>query len=107
MAAADEFPETKIRGALAAWWHQEQLDAAELAVDTPKPKRPVSVMTPIIEIDSHRATIGLLTAEDAVGFKIPPRLVKMGGYSSIEEMTDHLVSELKALFIKKQELAHA
>lgn len=107
MTAADEFPEAKIRAAFAAWWSQEQLDAAELAADAPQPKRPVSVLTPIIEIDSHRATIGLLSAEDAVGFKIPPRLVKMGGYTSIEEMTEHLVSELKKLFIKKQEVAHA
>lgn len=107
MVAADEFPEAKIRAAFAAWWRQEQLDAAELAAGTPQPKRPASVLTPIIEIDSHRATIALLTVEDAIGSQIPPRLVKMGGYTSIEDMAEHLVSELKKLFIKKQEVAHA
>lgn len=107
MAAADEFPEAKFRAAIAAWWRQEQVEAAELAAGAPQPKRPVSVLTPIIEIDSHRATIGLLAAEDAVGFRIPPRLVKMGGYASIEEMADHLVAELKKIFIKKQEFTHA
>lgn len=101
------FPEDKVRAAFAEWWRVEQQDAADLAADAPPPKRPISVLTPIVEIDSHRAVRALLEAEKVVSFKVPPRIVKLGGYTSADEMVEHLVSELKKLFIKKQEKANA
>jgi hypothetical protein len=102
-----EFDATKVRKALAKWWELEKQEAADLATDAPPPKRPVSVMTPIIEIDSHRAVRALLVAEEIVGFDIPPRTVKMGGYTSFDEMSDHLVSELEKIFVSKKEKADA
>ena len=101
----EAFPEAKLNAVFKEWWRTEQEEANDLAALAPPPKRPISVMTPIITIDSHRAVRALLEAEKVVGFKIPPRLIQLGGYASLDEMSAHLVSELKALFIKKREKA--
>jgi hypothetical protein len=65
------------------------------------------VLTPIVTIDSHRAVRALLEVETVLGFEVPPRVVKLGGYASFDEMSDHLVAGLNKLFIKKQEKTHA
>lgn len=107
MDAPPPFPIDKIRKKFAEWWAEEQLQAEFLAEDAPPPKRPLPVLAPIVEIDSHRAVRALLTVEPLVGFKIPARIIQMGGYETFDGMVDHLVAELLKLAEKKIEKSHA
>lgn len=106
-ADAEKLDIEKIQIAFTKWWEAEQQEAADLAAVSPSSDELASVMKPIIEIDSHRAVRALLEVEEIVGCDIPPRVVKMGGYTSFEEMSEHLVAELEKMFVSKKEKADA
>lgn len=99
----DEFPQDGVIAALDAWWAQEQQDAQlpeEAAVTS-------DIMKPAVEIDSHRAVRALLSIEDVVKIEIPESVIKEGGYDSIDEMKDHIVPKIRAVFEKERKKQHA
>lgn len=91
----------QLRKALKDWWEVEQKDFDEL-METRADGNLVSVLAPNIEIDSLRAVRALIELEALVGFDIPPRVVRLGGYLSFEDMEGHLILELKKLEEKKR-----
>ena len=104
-ALPKEFPLADVQAALDAWWEGEKNDSL-LPGDKPPPTD-VGIMKPAIEIDSHRAVRVLVTLEEVVKFTIPESEIKEGGYESFEEMKDHLVPRILALYEKKRKKEHA
>ena len=88
------FPQDAVVAALEAWWAQEQMDAILPGDATSDP----DIMKPSVEIDSHRAVRALLTLQDVVKMEIPETVIKAGGYDSMEEMHDHLLPRVLAIF---------
>lgn len=99
----DEFPEDGVIAAIDAWWAQEQQDA-QLPGDAPATP---DIMKPAVEIDSHRAVRALLSIQEIVKIEIPESVIKDGGYDSIDEMKDHIVPEIRAVFEKEWKKQHA
>ena len=92
----DVFPTDDMVAALDGWWKTEKADAA-LPGDAP-----ADIMTPAVEIDSHRAVRALITLQEVVGIEIPESVIKNGGYDDFEEMKAHLIPRVHALFDKEQ-----
>lgn len=104
-ALPDEFPHADVQAALEAWWENEKTDSILPGDVAPAPD--AGIMKPTIEIDSHRAVRALITLEEIVKFTIPESEIKEGGYESFEEMRDHLVPRVLALYEKKRKKEHA
>lgn len=102
-ALPSEFPHNEVLAALEQWWSDELTDAALPGDGAPHP----DIMKPAVEIDSHRAVRALVTLEEVVRFEIPESVIKEGGYDSFEEMRDHLIPEVSALYDKKRKKQHA
>ena len=100
--ALTSFPVEEVLSALDEWWESEQQDAA-LPGDTNAAQ---DIMTPTIEIDSHRAVRALLVLQEIVQFEIPESVIKDGGYDDFAEMREHLVPKVQALFEKKRAKQH-
>lgn len=102
-ALPDEFPEADVYAALERWWDEEKSDAA-----LPGDKGAVpDIMQPAVEIDSHRAVRALVSLEEVVKFEIPETVIKEGGYETFEEMKEHLVPRVQAIYDKKRKKEHA
>lgn len=101
----DEFPLAGVREALEAWWESEKTDS--ILPGDEVPASDAEIMKPAIEIDSHRAVRALITLEEVVKFTIPESEIKEGGYESFDEMTDHLIPRIQALYEKKRKKEHA
>jgi hypothetical protein len=56
----------------------------------------------IVEMDSLSVLNGLLTVEACVGFKLPVKIIKRGGYRDRQEMVDHLVPQIRELCEKRR-----
>lgn len=102
-ALPPEFPLDEVVAALEQWWNDELADSALPGDEAPAP----DIMTPAVEIDSHRAVRALLEIEEVVNFEIPEAAIKEGGYNSFDEMKAHLVPEVAALYEKKRTKEHA
>ena len=98
------FPHDEIVAALDEWWEAEEAEA-ELP---PESGADVNVMTPFIEIDSHRAVRALITIEEVLGGgHIPESIIKTGGYTDFEEMKGDLMPKLEAYHTKKKDKVNA
>jgi hypothetical protein len=97
----DTFPTDNVIAALDQWWETEKADAS-LPGDTAP-----DIMTPAIEIDSHRAVRALISLQEVVGFEIPETVIKNGGYDDFDEMKTHLIPRVQALFDKGHKKQHA
>lgn len=100
--ASGAFPRAEVEAALDEWWEGEQQDAA-LPGDPP----PDDIMTPAVEIDSHRAVRALIVLQEVVRFEIPETVIKDGGYDDFAEMRRELVPALQALFDKRRRKQNA
>lgn len=98
-----EFPLADIQKALEEWWESEKADSALPGDATPS----ADIMKPAVEIDSHRAVRALISVEEVVKFPVPESEIKEGGYDSFEEMKDHLIPRVLALYEKKRKKEHA
>ena len=96
-----KFPKEKVIAALNEWWASEKASEGSLSASAPKAGVKVSVLTPIIEIDSHRALNALITAETIIGAEISESNIKEGGYNSFNELIEDLVPRIEAVFNKK------
>lgn len=97
------FPREAVVAALNSWWETEQADSA-LPGDPPPAD---DIMKPFIEIDSHRAVRALIVIQDVVKFEIPETAIKEGGYDDIDEMREHLVPRIQALFEEERKKQNA
>ncbi|MEC3912597.1 hypothetical protein U5A82_19595 [Sphingobium sp. CR2-8] len=97
------FPVSAVEAVLERWWDDETADAA-LPGDKPASS---DIMKPAVEIDSHRAVRALVTLEEVVKFQIPESAIKEGGYDSFEEMKEHLIPRIAALFEKEKKKENA
>jgi hypothetical protein len=100
-----DFPLVDVQAALEEWWESEKNDS--MLPGDEAGATDAGIMKPAIEIDSHRAVRALVTIEEIVKFSIPETEIKEGGYESFEEMKDHLVPRVQALFEKKRNKQHA
>lgn len=100
-----QFPLEDVQAALEQWWGDEQTDSALPGDVAPGPGS--GIMKPAVEIDSHRAVRALLTLEEVVKFVIPESAIKEGGYDSFDEMKDHLIPQVRALYETKRKKEHA
>jgi len=94
------FPKAQVIEALSKWWASEKLETETLAALAPEPKAKVSVLTPIIEIDSHRVVRALLEIEKVIGRDVPEKLIRSGGYESFEELIADLIPKVEKLVLK-------
>lgn len=97
---AGVFPKAQVIAALTDWWASEKLETETLAALAPEPKGKASILTPIIEIDSHRVVRALLEIEKVIGRDVPEKLIKSGGYESFDELLADLVPKVEKLVIK-------
>jgi hypothetical protein len=52
-------------------------------------------------VDSLGAVTGLITIEKHVGFKVPPRIIRRGGYNSFDDLIGDLLPKVRALVEKR------
>lgn len=97
---ADAFPKAQVIVALSEWWANEKLETDALAALASEPKAKVSVLTPIIEIDSHRVLRALLEIERVIGRDVPEKLIRSGGYESFEELVTDIIPKVEKLVVK-------
>ena len=95
-----KFPKEKVISALNEWWASETSEDS-LRVSPPKSGVKVSILTPIIEIDLHRVVNALIVAEKIIGVDISESNIKEGGYSSFDDLIDHLVPRIECIFNKR------
>ena len=89
------YSETTLTDDLRAWWNGE-VEGADDPFAAPKP-RAGTIFDVLPAIDSLGVISGLLTIEKHVGFEVPSRVIRRGGYSSFEDMTSDLLPKVRAL----------
>ncbi|WP_334654375.1 hypothetical protein [Sphingomonas panaciterrae] len=101
-APSAAFPRAEVEAALDEWWETEQQDAS-----LPADASSDDIMTPAVEIDSHRAVRALIVLQEVVKFEIPETVIAEGGYDDFAEMRRVLIPALEALFEEKREKQNA
>jgi hypothetical protein len=83
---------------LGAWFEQETvpIDGAPGA-DAPSGEGG-SIIGIRPAIDSKRVVDATVVTKKVLGIELPPAIIKPGGYTSCEEMTDDIVPKLKKVF---------
>lgn len=92
--ASEPYSEEALLDDLRSWWDDEVGDADPFA--DPKPGSG-TIFDVIPTIDSLGAVNGLLTIEKHVGFEVPPRVIRSGGYASFDDMTADLLPKVRAM----------
>ena len=69
---------------------------------TTLPADPAEAVKATISIDSLVAVTILCSIEPIIGFELPQKIVRTGGYSSIEEALNHLLPEIEQTWMKKK-----
>jgi hypothetical protein len=99
--AGDEsgFDEKALAADLKSWWESEV--AADDDPFAPA-KMPVgTIFDALPAIDSLGVVSALLTVEKHVPFKVTPKLIRAGGYNSLEDLIDDFTTKLKVLAEKR------
>ncbi len=69
--------------------------------DIELPPEPAEKLKTSIQIDSLRVVEILCTVDPIVGFKLPSKIVKAGGYTSIEEAVTSLIPKIEKEWTKR------
>jgi hypothetical protein len=98
--AGDEpgFDEKAAIADLKSWWESEVAADDDPFAPTKMPAGTIFDALPAI--DSLGVVGGLLTVEKHVPFKVTPRLIRAGGYNSLEDLIDDFTTKLKVLAAK-------
>ena len=81
---------------LRAWWDDEVGGGENDPFANPKaPSGTIFDVIPLI--DSLGAVTGLITVERHVGFNVPPRVIRPGGYSSFDDFVGDLLPKVRAI----------
>ena len=97
---AGDFSEDALAEDLRAWWDGEVGDADDPFADPKPPSGTIFDVLPAI--DSLGAVNGLLTIEKHVGFEVPSRIIRRGGYSSFDDMTSDLLPKVRAMVERRR-----
>jgi hypothetical protein len=94
MSDSDGFDEAALLQDLREWWDDE------VGGDDPfaPPKPPAGTLFDALPaIDSLGVVTGLVVVEAHLPCKVPPRLIRPGGYNSFEDLVTDLMPKLRAL----------
>ena len=95
------YSEEALSADLRAWWDGEVGGEDDPFAD-PKPAASGTIFDVLPAIDSLGCVNGLLTIEKHVGFEVPSRILRRGGYSSFEDMTLDLLPKVRAMVERRQ-----
>lgn len=95
------YSEKALSADLRAWWDGEVGGADDPFAD-PKPAASGTIFDVLPAIDSLGCVNGLLTIEKQVGFEVPSRILRRGGYSSFEDMASDLLPKVRAMVERRQ-----
>ncbi|MGH8634238.1 MAG: hypothetical protein ACRET7_08905, partial [Burkholderiales bacterium] len=85
---------------LQAWWDDEVGGGGNDPFAEPKkPSGTIFDVLPVI--DSLGAVAGLITIEKHVGFNVPPRVIRRGGYRDFKDLVGDLLPKIRALVEKR------
>lgn len=91
----DAFPEALIRSELGRW--AQQLSAKK-ADDPFAKKKPTGTLLDVIPaVDSLTVAETFTVLEKILNYKVPAKFIKKGGYDSIDQMTEHLIPQIRHL----------
>jgi hypothetical protein len=96
---SETYSEQALIDDLRTWWDGEVGDNNPFG--NPKPATG-TIFDVIPTIDSLGAVNGLLTVEKHVGFEVPPRIIRPGGYASFDDMTADLLPKVRAMVERRQ-----
>jgi hypothetical protein len=96
--------ETLTTGAVAALGFPEAEVKRRLRIELQKIEAQGNFLRPEWEplLDSKRVVGTVLALEDLFPFKIPPdKVVRKGGYATVNEATDDMCEQVKKIYIEK------
>jgi len=96
---AGEYDETALVADLQLWWDDQVEPKDDPFADKPLPSGTIFDVLPAV--DSLGVVAALVTLEKHVGFKVPPKIIKRGGYADFNEMTADLLPKVKDLVAKQ------
>lgn len=95
---SETYSEGELLADLRTWWDGEVGDYDPFA----DPKPPTGTIFDVIPtVDSLGAVNGLLTIEKHVGFELPPRVIRPGGYASFDDMAADLLPKVRAMVARR------
>ena len=97
----DSYSEKALASDLRTWWDGEVGGEDDPFAD-PKPAASGTIFDVLPAIDSLGCVNGLLTIEKHVGFEVPSRILRRGGYSSFEDMASDLLPKVRAMVERRQ-----
>jgi hypothetical protein len=81
-------------------WFTEEAASIDDSVEAEAPSGTGgSIITVRPAIDSKRVLDATCVTEEVLGIKLPPKIIKPGGYVSCEEMVGDLIPKLEQIFI--------
>jgi hypothetical protein len=90
---------------LRTWWDDHVEADDDPFAEPPRPPRAGTIFEVVPVIDSLGVVTALLTIEKHVGFTVPVRIIKRGGYGSFAEMVADLLPKVQALVLRKRKEA--
>lgn len=94
------FDEEELIKDLQDWWDDQVGGGPDDPFADPAPSTG-TIFDVIPVIDSLGVVTGLITIEKHVGFKVPPRIIRRGGYNSFDAMVSDLLPKVHAFVVKK------
>ncbi len=95
------YSEKSLTADLRTWWDGE-VGGEDDPFAGPKPAASGTIFDVLPAIDSLGCVNGLLTIEKHVGFDVPSRILRRGGYSSFEDMASDLLPKVRAMVERRQ-----
>lgn len=95
-----ELDEAELIKDLQAWWDDQVGGGPDDPFADPAPSTG-TIFDVIPVIDSLGVVTALITIEKHVGFKVPPHVIRRGGYNSFDDMVSDLLPKLQVLVTKK------
>lgn len=90
-----QLPEEEIAEQLRQWWSSEVEPGDDDPFAKKKETNKGTLYDLVVEIDSLSVTNALVIVESIIGFEVPVKLIKRGGYRDCEEMINHLLAGLR------------
>lgn len=97
----DSYSEKALAADLRTWWDGEVCGEDDPFADS-KPAASGTIFDVLPAIDSLGCVNGLLTIEKHVGFEVPSRILRRGGYSSLEDMVSDLLPKVRSMVERRQ-----
>jgi hypothetical protein len=96
------YSEDDLAADLREWWNDQVATDNDPFAD-PLPPKAGTIFEVVPLVDSLGVVTALITIEKHVDFKVPPSVIKAGGYRSLEDMLGHLLPKIWAMAVKKRQ----